>query len=252
MKYVIAFIVLFLTAEFILRWLKFRKCPILLIKKPKFLRKRHKSGISTTVDHLPVKRQIIRSISTLILKDFITCCVTGDLSVLGDGSDVELHEAFTSILSQYYECKKDESMSSYIRLERDIKALEMRRYWTAVLCDIMHEMYSPACAEALSKLYPMYQFAKESYHNDISLVGKAEIKNNIKYERLVKQKEKRDAEKGGANVSPEEKHRNIISNLMDINKIEGVKYDVYTMTVLEYAIAENRKQEYIENLKATR
>jgi hypothetical protein len=246
-KVIVYLIIGLFVAEFITRWLMFKRFPF---KIPKFNRKHSKQVVTPIKEETPVNTSLITSISVLILRDFITCCVDGNLSVLGIGTPNEQQAAFTSILSQYYEAKNDPSMSSYIKIIREIKAMELHRGLVNALCTVMRERYSYEAAKVMRELYPKYLFSKQNYIADMEMVAKSEIKNNIKYDRLVVQLKKHEqSQVSSEKVTNEQKHRNFITDLMDINKIEGVKYDINTMTVLEYAIAQGRKHDYIENLK---
>ena len=221
-------------------------------RKPLFRRFKTSKGakdISSTADHLPPANPLIRSIAVLLLKDFIKCCVENDLTVLGGDTDEQRNDAFMEILSQYYAAKSDESMLSYIKLLRDIKVLELRKAMVDTLTYIMKERFSHAAAKGLQKLYPKHQFTESTYIKDLEWVGKAEIKKKIELDGLLKQLSERDKENSkGEHMTPEQKRVNFIDELMDINKIEGVKYDT-TMTVLEYARAQSRKHDHIKNLE---
>jgi len=220
----------------------------------KQLFRRNKAGkgakdISSTADPLLPANPIIRSIAVLLLKDFIKCCVENDLTVLGGDTDEQRNDAFMEILSQYYAAKSDESMLTYIKLLRDIKVLELRKAMIDTLTYIMKERYSHAAAKGLQKLYPKNQFTEQTYIKDLDWVKKAEIKKKIELDGLIKQLAEIDRENSKGNkMTPEQKRINFIDELMDINKIEGVKYDT-NMTVLEYARAQARKHDHIKNLE---
>jgi hypothetical protein len=191
---------------------------------------------------------IINTITTLKLKAFITCCIDNDLSVLGEGTPEELQAAFNEIISQYYEVKRDENVKQYLKLQKEKGQIELRKATIETISEAMQSRYVPSVCDILRKLYPAYAFTEQSYISDLKLVAIGEIATQRKYERIVKTIEDLDNKASDQNLTAIEKHRNFIYRLMDINKVEGVKYDM-DMTVMEYAIAESRLNEHIENLK---
>jgi hypothetical protein len=194
----------------------------------------------------PETPNVITSIADLLLKDFIRCCVYRDLSVLGTGTEEELQQAFTNLLSQYYEVKNDERVKYEVKLRKDIATLELRKYRVDVLSSILMDRYSEAAAEGLRLLYPLYEFTEETLAHDLGMVGKAEISKELEHNRVCKKLDSLYTQKQiGKKESPEKKYRNFISRLMDINKVEGVRYDMQTITVMEYAIAEARLMDHV-------
>lgn len=195
--------------------------------------------------------QLITSISELLLKDFITCCTKHNYDVLGTGSEQEKRAAFIGLLSQYYEISKNESIFRELNLRKKLMLLEMRQRHISTMAAVLMERYSEAAADSLRKLFlkEKYTFSKETYKNDLEMVRRGEIRKQLEYERIYKQwAEMHDGNKK-IDDKPEQQYANFIARLMDINKIEGVRYDMNTVTTMEFALGEARKVEYIKNLK---
>jgi len=216
-----------------------------------FVKKRRLPELSAKGEQTPATSGVITSIADLLLKDFIRCCVYDDLSVLGTGTQEELKVAFTRLLSQYYEVKNDERVKYEVKLRKDIATLELRKYKVAVLASILKSRYSAAAADGLRMLYPNYELTQQTLAHDLSMIGKAEISKEVELSRACLKLESLYSKKiNDKKESPEKQYRNFISRLMDINKVEGVRYDLQTITVMEYAIAEARLTDHIANLKA--
>lgn len=199
----------------------------------------------------PIKSNLITSIAVLKLKDFITCCVDNDLSVLGEGSEDERKEAFTDLLSQYYEAKGDTEIKEYLQVVSQIKAIELHRELINTIAMVMRERYSQAGAEALRNLYKQfgYQFTEESLEEDLEKVRRGEISNDVTYKRLLKDLEKLDkAKTKSKDLTHVQKLSNFRQRIFDINKVEHGSYDDQ-MSVLDFAILEARLIEHIETLK---
>jgi len=196
----------------------------------------------------PIPTNIITSIRVLLLKDFITCCVDNDLTPLGNGTPQELNAAYESILSQYYDVRKDEGVKAYIHLLREIKAIELHQALVKTISTIMQDRYSYSAAEALRAQYPAYKFIPETVADDLLKVSAAEIANTRKLKRLKKALEEREqAQNDDKTMSVADRHRGFIMRLMDINKIEGCRYDD-SITVMQYAVLESRLDDHIKNL----
>lgn len=203
---------------------------------------------------LPVQEQpkpkLIDSIADWKVYGLIQACFYEDYSSIGIGTPEELQAAFAHLLCQYHDTCRNEFISHSIKLRSQIKNIELQ--WEIVnrIAEIMKARYSETGAKILRERYPNYLFTPESIDNDLSMVGKGEIANQIKYERLCNELEKLEkGQKKDENLTVQQKHANFLNRLMDINKHEGVKYDIQTMSVLELAIAENRLTEYIEQLQ---
>ena len=198
----------------------------------------------------PKVASVVTSIADLLLKDFITCCVYHDLSVLGTGTADELNGEFTNLLSQYYEVKNDERVKYEVKLRKDIATLELRKHRVDVLSSILKERYSVAAADGLRVLYPNYEITEQTLAHDLGMIGKGEISKELEHNRACNKLESLYAQKqNDKKESPEKQYRNFISRLMDINKVEGVRYNMQTITVMEYAIAEARLADHVANLK---
>lgn len=193
---------------------------------------------------------LITSIADLLLKDFIKCCVDADYTCLGEGTKDEHVIVFNSLLSEYYEVSGNESMKSECKLRCDIMLLELRQKHIATLIEILKERYSPAAIGGLKHYYPLYDFSPESYQQDINKVVSGEISRKIDYDLKKEEVKGYNEDKNSKPQTPMQQHAAFISRLMDINKIEGVRYDMATCTVLEFALGEARKTQYIKNLEA--
>lgn len=235
-------------AEFITRWVMFKTFPIKMPQRKKVIDLQPNEQPEPPAEQ--AESNICTDISKIILKNFISACVDGDLSALGTGTEDELKRAFNTILSNYYAARKDDSIKLFVELTGKIKALELHMFMVSTLVSVMEDRYSHKCAEILKGIYKQFAFTPESYIEDLEKVKVGEIAHTVTRDRLKKQLEMLDeANKSDKKMTKQEQHESMISNLMDINKIEGVRYDVNVMTVLEYAVAENRKADYIKQLK---
>src|ERR1035437_1064506 len=72
----------------------------------------------------------ITSISVLLLKDFIQIIVHNNLKVLGEGTPLQLQQAYSNIRSEYYAIKKDQNIKKGIKLRADIGIIEV--HWKLV------------------------------------------------------------------------------------------------------------------------
>lgn len=193
---------------------------------------------------------LIRSIADLKLRDFVKCCVYNSLELLGEGSEEERKEAFNDLISQFYKAKKDESILQRLQIIYQLEQIKARKIIIDALSEIMTVRYHEGTAKKLKELYPQFSFSNETILEDLKKVSVGEIANKRTFERLTVQLEKMDAAIGhDESSSPEDKYASFVKRLMDINKHEGVKYDM-DMSVLEYAIAEARLTEYIEHLNS--
>ncbi|MCD6012880.1 MAG: hypothetical protein K0Q79_2742 [Flavipsychrobacter sp.] len=197
----------------------------------------------------PPPSKLIDKISNWMVKGMIDCCFYNDFSSIGTGSPEEIQAAFGNLISQYHDACKSEHMKQYVRLSASIKTIEFQWQTVNLIAEILKERFCESAAKYLRELYPLYPFTQETFEHDLGMVGKGEIANQIKYERLNTELEK--LEKGlkkDEHLNTQQKHENFINRLFEINKYEGVKYDINTMSVLELAIAENRLSKYIEDL----
>lgn len=191
---------------------------------------------------------IINSIQELILKDFIKCSVYKDLSVLGEGTAEELNKAWLNIMSEYYETAQKQDVITYLKLVRDINLLNLQKALIDSISGILNERYSIEACNTLRSLYPKYKFTEDSFKDDLSLIKGYQTADRISYDKLTKQLEKLEINKGKEEVLTDtQRYAKFIHFLADINKYEGVKYDL-SMTVLEYAVHEKRLYDYIEHL----
>jgi len=196
----------------------------------------------------------VTSIAKWMVAEMIDCTIYGNYSSIGEGMPEQIQTALQMLLSQYYENCNNEYMKSYVHLKGQIMAIEAQWELVNVLATLMHERYSPAGAAVFKNLYPFGQynctFAKDTFENDWKRVCAGEIRNKRNHEALTKELSEMEKEQAKSDkLTPENRHKNLINRLMDINKTEGVRYDINTMTVLELAIAENRLNQHIKNLQ---
>lgn len=203
---------------------------------------------------IPVKQTaIIDNIAKWYVKGLIECCFYQDYSSLGTGTDEELKAGFEHLISQYHDQVKNEFVKHYVKLSGQIKAIETQWEIVNIIADIMKEHYSEVAAASLRKMYPLYEFSRKSILEDLAKVGTGEIANQIKHERLCKELAKLSEQQEKNNTyTPEQRHSNFLNKLAEINKHEGVKYDINTTTVLELAVLENRLTDYIDHLEKQR
>jgi len=195
-------------------------------------------------------KSIETDISKVPLYAFIQCVVHDNIAALGEGTEAEQRAAYEEILSQYYTAKDDQQMNEYIRLMKQAALSRMRIEIVGQLASICEQRYSAAAAEVLREYYPQMKFTEQTALQDIKNVRNGEISHRMRYDSTMQQIKHMDSAKGATkDITPAQKMKGVIITLMDISKIEGVRYDMATMTVLEFAIAENRLIEHIENLK---
>ena len=208
------------------------------------LPKRKVKPISTTTDHLPAEQEnLIQSITELILKDFVTCIVDKNYSCLGTGTPSEITTAWGRIISQYQAIRKDPAFYKDLLLSKKIYEYEIRTGFITLNSAILKHGYSRSAIKALKTLYPQFQFIKESLEKDLKNIAIGEIFHKGNYDKAIKLLEE--------NQSQEHKtatRQDFYTSLIEINKLEGTKYDM-NITVMEFAILENRLHEHYEFLK---
>lgn len=193
---------------------------------------------------------LLTSISEWLVKGLIECCFYDNYQSVGTGTEEEIQSVYANLISQYHQAVKNEQVGNYIKLVKEIKLIELRWAILANVAEIMTERYCESGAIALRTYYPAYQFTPESFKDDLDMVSKSEIANQIKYERLQAQLAKLDgSQKTESALTPVQRHANFLSRLAEINKYEGTRYKVDETTVLELAVLENRLNDYIETLQ---
>ena len=191
---------------------------------------------------------MITSIKTLILKDFIEISISKDLSILGEGTDVERTSAWMNIMSEYYEACEQTDFIVRLKLVREIELMNLHFKIIEVIGTIMQDHYYSEGAKMLRDLYPQYKFTKESILADLQGVSTREIANKVKYDRMVKQLSKIDSKSENSKVQTDtQKYVQFTKRIANINKHNGVRYDL-TMTVLEFAVLEHQLIEHIEHM----
>lgn len=191
------------------------------------------------------------SIADWKVNDMLQCCIYENYTSLGVVAPDEVQSRLDVLLSQYYQAKGDVNMQQYSKLRIGLKDLEVRSNTIAILIDTITTHYDDRLVVIFKKLYPQFQFTPESLIKDIDMVCKGEISNKLKHERLTKQMEVWEkANGGGEKMTQLQKHTNFTNKLFEINSVEGVKYDVSTMSVMELAVAENRYNAHVEHLKS--
>lgn len=200
--------------------------------------------VSTTSDHLPViPANLITSISDFLLKDYVTCVVDRDYRSIGTGSPEEVLSAWGNLLSQYQNIKKDPAFSKELMLSKTIYEYEIREAFICLNTEILNNGYCNSSIKWLKKLYPNYLFTKETLQNDLRLISLAEKAYRANYELAIRQMDKSGED------NPQEVTRDHFHYILfEISKLEGVKYDM-TISLMEYAILENRLYKHYEFLK---
>lgn len=237
--------VFFLVAEYFAEVHKYKTLKIpAIVRVINKCRTKH-VDISTVADQMP-KPILIRSISILTLRDFKTCACDGNLTVLGKGTEDELKTVWADILSQYYTIVESDDMKRHTQLGKDIAILQLNEAKIKACTAILEsEIYMPECYSPLKELYPYLELTKETYKNDIKKVRIGEIANKIKLDQLIA---KRKTDDDATAETPAQKRRSLTNLLMDISKIEGVRYDD-NITVETFAMGLNRRAEYIKNME---
>lgn len=181
---------------------------------------------------------------------FITVSAKKDYSPLGTGAHEQLLQCYYLILSKYQEIKADPQYIKRMRMIKKKSLLELNYATTVNNAGILQKRYSPAAIEYMRKQYPMYQFTEETLANDLDMVRKGEIANEIEYEELEKEIERMDAQGNSKVQTIEQQEKNYVAAVMGFtNDAMKTSYDPFTITLLEYAVAENRLNDYIDNLK---
>jgi hypothetical protein len=187
------------------------------------------------------------TITTLLMRDFITC-YAGNLSALSTtATPDQLNEAWGKILSDYYRACSDDNVKSEVKLRADIKYMEYR--WQAVenLAAILNARYNEHAAKILQKFYAQHKllFTPESWNQDTKHAQNIEVANRRKYKGWIKELE-------AAQTTPGRKKtvREIFANMfMDINKNEGHFTDWNNQMVETYCVAVVRLRDYIKMIK---
>ena len=215
----------------------------------KFKKKESTVVVDTNTDKLRL------SISTVLAKVlFIDCCIEQNYSALGEGTPEQLADCFQDLLSQYYQVCKNKDIDEEQTLRKKIAILELHLNTVSVNCAILKDRFSNSAIKGLKNYYPNYKYTKESIASDLKAIGVAEIKKRIEYDQLSEQLNKKyaDRNKGGGNQKKQtvlDGFKSLESKVMEFNAMDKVTYNLSTMTVLQYALLENKYKAHIENLK---
>ena len=212
---------------------------------------KRKSIIATVTDTSEAKLRL--SISTVLAKVlFIDCCVEQNYSVLGEGTPEMLADCFNDLLSQYYEVCKNADIDEEQKLRKKIALLELHLTTVSTMCSILKDRFSTSAINGLKNYYPNYQYTKETIASDLKSIGVAEIKKKIEYDLAVKQIEEKYDKRDKSQPKKQtvlSSYKALESKVMEFNAMDKVTYNLNNMTVLQYALLENKYNLHIENLK---
>lgn len=190
---------------------------------------------------------VIDNIQNLKLRDFIQCACYDNYSVLGDGSEDELKNAWIKILSQYYDISEKKDVINYLNKVLDINTINYYSMLIKAISDRLDIFYDASAANLLKSNFPNYEFSKESYKDDLKHLEASRIPDIVRRDISIKEIEK-DQEKQNKIALPEQRHKNLIHMLFNINKAEGVAYNL-DMSVFEFAVGEARFDMYLKSLQ---
>ena len=225
-----------------------------IIRKVKKVLSRMKPEATTTDHMLAEQPKLLASISEWLLKDMIQCTCYGNYASIGAGTPERVQNALTELLSQYYEASNNEYIKAVVQIKGKIAAIEAQWDLVNTLAAMMFERYSEAGSNLFKKLYPLHeyncQFTEETFQADWKRVCVGELRHQMMHRQLIEQLDAMEQKNSGGNdLTPEQRHRNLVNKIADIRKVEAVNLDMSTMTVLEFAIYENRLQDHIDNLR---
>ena len=200
---------------------------------------------------IPTKPQttiLITSISEWLVKQMMDCAYHGNYSSIGSGPGIVDH--FNELMQQYYDMKGDEESGEYkkfmkrkIVLANFILGIELNAF-------ILKERYSLAAVKYLRQQTPKFEYTRISYKKDAENILKSIVGKKMDLEVLEKQIAEFHKGKGKEKVfTPLEKEGQMNQLIYDISNIEGVKYSLKDMTVMELAVGEKRRLEHIKRIE---
>lgn len=95
---------------------------------------------------------ILKSCFDLTMDKFIDCLVDGKLSVLGEGTDVELSNAWQSILFEFSELRQESTINESLELQKEIAVLENKVNIIDLCVSVLWEVYNRDLANELKSL----------------------------------------------------------------------------------------------------
>ena len=206
----------------------------------------------TIADQIPIPPppppppfKVIISISDLTLRAFIQCVCYSNLNVLGTGTPQQLQDAFTELLSQYYEASGNTTMSEQIKTRGRLHMLVLHSNLVKTYINLIKERYTDEAGAILIELFKNHPVAGSfslKFPQDIKKAETIEIRTNMEIKRLKKQiKENEPSQKTTENE--------LIDRLLMVSKFMGVGYNM-DMSVREYARAQYQMQEYYVHLQS--
>jgi len=187
---------------------------------------------------------IIQSIKDLTLEQFITCAVDGDLTVLGQGNEQQLHLAWIKLQGQYYNARGDEKYIRYIAIAAEMAAISWRSIYIDYCLHALEKTYIKGICDLLREDFKKFKFTPETYKEEIGYVRSMEKRNLLRYEELQHEYEQLQKVSGGRKSTRED----YVNLLLDINKNEGASYTT-SVTVEIFALCLKRIEREYENSK---
>lgn len=188
---------------------------------------------------------LVSSIRDLPLKHFIACQVDSNLSVLGNGTDLQLQAAWMRLLSEYYCVMENAQARRYIELVCGMEAIKFRAAYIDFLLATLSELYTQEIADILHKEHPAFTFSRETYIQEITYVQNIEKRHKGEYDNLKLEFDKLESSNSNGK---ETKRLDYIEQLLDINKHEHASYTENMSTEL-FALCLKRLERHYRMLE---
>lgn len=138
---------------------------------------------------------IINDLSLIKVSQLFSCLSTNDLSSLvmsGEPNQEQLQKAWLTILSQFYDAKKDAGVFDYIQLVSGMIKLEVRMNRVQRNIEALRIYVHPAIVDELkADGYTSYRYTEATIAKDLERITTSEKKFKIYHQRLSKQYEER-------------------------------------------------------------
>jgi len=177
---------------------------------------------------------------------FVTCLCENDLSVLGQAPEKLLNETWLLIIEEYHELKGEsiEGMESF-SLSRDIKRWNNHLFLLEQCIRFLTLEYNEVIAKAINDLG--YSFNPEikipvSYLDDLNTIANRSKTKYILLQQLIKKLEDVNAKRG--DWKP--KREWFEGMLIAIEEMQGVTYNLESMSVLKFVSLEKKYWKQIE------
>lgn len=210
----------------------------------------HGGQLNTQTQKSPLA--FISAIKDLKLTDYIKG-ITGDLrpiilnpKEMYTEAEIESTAAAWLLLRSEYEiCRKDRREGDHRKIVAKKTELELRKTMIAMLTESLKLIYSPILCDKLRFYYPAMQLTKETYLQDMKIIGNMEVSNRMHYEELKKMLDK-DVRQSSHNQTTEEAFHSYINAY---NRAFKTTFSIRLLFTDEYAYMCADYDKYVADLK---